>query len=66
MMKAPCKDCLDRHQGCHSECEKYIAFRKERDELNELKHQENEKYYGRFAKYNRALAKRYEENKKGW
>ena len=66
MKKAPCKDCPDRHQGCHSECEKYIAFRKERDELNELRHQENEKYYSKFAKHNRALAKRHEENRKGW
>lgn len=66
MKKAPCKDCPDRHQGCHSECEKYLEFRKERDELNELRHQENEKYYGKFAKHNCALAKRHKENRKGW
>lgn len=24
---APCKDCSERHIGCHSECEKYKSFR---------------------------------------
>ena len=28
-MTAPCKDCKDRAPGCHSKCEKYIAFDKE-------------------------------------
>ena len=28
-MIAPCKDCKDRNPGCHSKCEKYIAFDKE-------------------------------------
>jgi hypothetical protein len=65
-MNAPCKDCSDRHQGCHCECEKYKVFRKERDELNALKHEANEKYYNRFARYNESLAKRYKENMKGW
>ena len=22
-----CKDCPDRHQGCHADCEKYLAER---------------------------------------
>ncbi len=26
-MKAPCKGCMSRHEKCHSECEKYLAFR---------------------------------------
>lgn len=28
-MNAPCKDCKDRAPGCHSRCEKYIAFTEE-------------------------------------
>jgi len=24
--EAPCKDCPDRHGGCHSECQRYIGF----------------------------------------
>ena len=33
-MKAPCKDCPDRHYKCHSECDKYQAFDAYRKELN--------------------------------
>ena len=37
---SPCKDCQDRFLGCHSKCEKYIAFRKKRDEqLDEINKQ---------------------------
>lgn len=28
-MNVPCKDCKDRTPGCHSKCEKYIAYDKE-------------------------------------
>jgi hypothetical protein len=65
MNKAPCKDCPNRHQGCHSECDKYIAFRKERDELNELKHKEKEKHR-LLVEYNKEIGRRYMLNKKGW
>lgn len=27
-----CKNCRDRHIGCHSECEKYLTWRKEFEE----------------------------------
>ena len=30
----PCKDCPDRHIGCHSDCERYLAWRKVYDERN--------------------------------
>ena len=32
MIKAPCKDCVDREPSCHSSCEKYISWKKEFDE----------------------------------
>ena len=40
-MKAPCKDCPDRFVGCHSQCEKYIAFQKYREEYLEYRHKQN-------------------------
>ena len=40
-MLAPCKDCPDRVLGCHSVCEKYIAFDKYRKELLAKKSKEN-------------------------
>lgn len=27
---SPCKDCVERHSGCHSECEKYGDWNKQR------------------------------------
>lgn len=33
-MKAPCRDCTERQLGCHSDCEKYINYRKWQDETN--------------------------------
>lgn len=26
--KAPCKDCENRHPGCHGECEEYAEFQR--------------------------------------
>lgn len=34
-MTQPCKDCPDRKVGCHSQCEKYKAWRAEYDKLKE-------------------------------
>ena len=34
-----CKDCPDRHQGCHAECERYLA-----------EHEENLKIYAEREK----------------
>ena len=34
---APCKDCKDRHVGCHGKCEKYLEYKKE---LQKAKHRE--------------------------
>ena len=31
----PCKDCKDRHTGCHSECPKYIKAKEDHDEKKE-------------------------------
>jgi hypothetical protein len=36
LSKSPCKNCVDRHLKCHSTCEKYLAFRKELDDLREV------------------------------
>ena len=37
MSKAPCKDCPDRHLGCHSQCEKYKAYTEERKRISDLR-----------------------------
>ena len=30
-MKNPCKNCEERHQGCHAGCERYAAWKAEYD-----------------------------------
>ena len=34
-MKGACKDCADRHVGCHSGCERYAADVAERRKLHD-------------------------------
>jgi hypothetical protein len=34
-----CKDCTDRHLGCHSVCEKYIAAKAKIEKLREKREQ---------------------------
>lgn len=36
-MTAPCKNCKDRYLGCHSECEKYIAYKDDRQAMHKRK-----------------------------
>lgn len=38
-MRAPCKGCKDRRQGCHSVCEAYLAFRAQQLKVYEIKRQ---------------------------
>lgn len=33
----PCKDCTKRHFKCHSECDEYIQFKKDREEFLKAK-----------------------------
>lgn len=33
-MLAPCKDCEERYLGCHSECEKYKAYRVQQEKIS--------------------------------
>ena len=44
---SPCLDCPDRHPSCHSECEKYLEFRKRQNKKNHL--QRKKAYYDRLT-----------------
>jgi len=41
--KSPCLDCVDRHLGCHAECEKYLEFKNKSDEQRERIFRERER-----------------------
>lgn len=38
---SPCKDCPDRHIGCHSECDKYKEFEKALFEEKSIRYKAN-------------------------
>lgn len=42
MTKSPCKNCEDRHDWCHSKCDRYQAFRAECDKVRTIKNREAE------------------------
>lgn len=39
-MISPCKDCPDRTIECHGQCERYKAFRKEREKEYAWRHEQ--------------------------
>lgn len=41
-VQAPCHDCTERTVGCHSTCEKYAKYKKDR---NNLRHELKKKVY---------------------
>lgn len=41
-MRPPCKGCTEREMGCHIVCERYLAFRKEREAAYEKNAQQAE------------------------
>lgn len=36
-----CLDCKERHQGCHSTCEKFSEYRKELEKIKKNKNRDN-------------------------
>lgn len=43
-VQAPCKGCADRHTGCHTDCTRYIAFRREADRYKQEQSKDAAKY----------------------
>lgn len=35
MTNRPCKECPDRHIGCHADCEDYLIFKSECDRIRQ-------------------------------
>lgn len=58
-MQSPCYDCPDRHENCHAKCDKYHAFKAEREAINEKRSAQNgiadgvRDHYTRLHKYYR-------------
>lgn len=39
--KAPCLKCTERHPGCHSNCGKYLDFRRDLDTYNAMQREDH-------------------------
>ncbi len=48
MEQLKCRDCKERHVGCHGECEHYLAWREENEKLKKRMHEQA--WYERLAK----------------
>ena len=51
-MKAPCKNCTDRHLHCHSKCEKYLKFLAENEKRKQAIRLENNLYNDEIKRMN--------------
>ena len=63
--KPCCKDCPDRHEKCHMECEKYAAFRKELEATKEWLKEKKGDYNSSPGVYYNPNRHRYENKPRG-
>lgn len=64
MPQPGCKGCTERREKCHSQCEKYKAFRKELDEKNEQKRLENQAKYSLIEQASKRKEERRRKDKR--
>ena len=46
---APCKDCQDRHSGCHPQCEAYKLYAEKREQARQERYMIKEIAEARYA-----------------
>lgn len=56
--KAPCHNCPERHPGCHGKCEKYQAWKAERNKITDVKYRENDEKNALFTVHRNGLKRR--------
>ena len=59
-----CKDCEKRTLGCHSTCEEYIQFSKERREMLDKMREENRILWNEASDRNRLKRMRKDRNRR--
>lgn len=66
MKISPCKDCKERHEKCHADCEKYKAFQAELKATKDwLKEQLGGEYYSSQSVHYNTNMHRYENKPRG-
>ena len=61
--ESPCLNCEERHDGCHSKCERYLSYRAELDRINEERFRESE-HEGRLNAYHRETVRKVKRSRK--
>lgn len=66
-MLAPCYKCEDRSVRCHSTCEKYKAFAKERENYRKQQAEEREmnSFYGEIVRFDKRRKSKDDMRKRG-
>lgn len=62
-MQAPCYRCEDRYLGCHSDCDRYKAFCREREEIRKARLKESEFTNYKCAHYGKLSHDKYIKNR---
>ena len=62
-MKAPCKDCPNRHYACHDTCEKYKEFKSNNQRVSDIKQRMHHEEQYEIQKH--ARLRKIAESKKG-
>ena len=63
-VSGPCHHCPDRHAGCHGECEKYQAFRRDREEIYQRRKKAMEEKEFTFSVRRHCLQLHMDKNKR--
>lgn len=64
MLSAPCKDCAERHPGCHSECERYKEYSREQAQGREKRRIDGEYAAVRGAQVDKAERKKWSKRRR--
>jgi hypothetical protein len=48
----PCKDCRDRHPGCHDKCDGYKAWKMRLEEINNKRKEYDAKPFVQYDPFN--------------
>ena len=60
-----CKGCQDRYVGCHSVCEYYLEYAKERDEMRHKRMLDNQGRDARIIQTIKKQSEKYRRNRNG-
>lgn len=64
MTAVPCKDCAERHDRCHSKCERYSNFKMELDKIHKVQQADCEYAFIHSRQALNAMWRKYKKEKR--